>query len=154
MSDVTHSPEAVEPLSPDEETVIRALSRVIYSLPRAMDADLVRERQLSLIEYLTMVHLSEAPCRRLRMSDLSVACETSLSGMTRIVNRMESQGIVQRAKCEEDGRGWNAVLTDLGLARLREAWPTNLASARRHFLDHLEGLDLKALGAALHRIAT
>ncbi|GAA5020245.1 MarR family winged helix-turn-helix transcriptional regulator [Streptomyces siamensis] len=154
MSDVTRSPEAVEPLSPDEETVIRALGRVMYSLPRAIDADMVRERRLSLIEYLTMMHLSEAPYRRLRMSDLSVACEMSLSGMTRIVSRMEKQGFVQRVKCEEDGRGWNAALTDLGLARLQEAWPTNLASVRRHFLDHLKGMDLKRLGAALQSIAT
>ncbi|MDX3235994.1 MarR family transcriptional regulator [Streptomyces sp. ME03-5709C] len=158
MSDVTPQPEAapepIAPLSPDEEAVVRSLSRVIYALPRALDAELVREQRLPLIEYLTLMHLSEAPDRQMRMSDLAGACELSVSGMTRVVHRLEDDGLVQRVKCTRDARGWNAVLTDAGLARLRQAWPTNLASVRRHFLDHLENLDLKALGAALRNVAT
>lgn len=148
------APEAIVPLSPDEEAVVRSLSRVIYALPRVMDADLVREQRLPLIEYLTLMNLSEAPGRQMRMSDLAGACELSVSGMTRVVHRLENDGLVQRVKCAEDARGWNAVLTDAGLARLKEAWRTNLVSVRRHFLDHLEGLDLKALGAALRNVAT
>ncbi|MDX2642505.1 MarR family transcriptional regulator [Streptomyces sp. PA03-1a] len=158
MSDVMPrqeaAPEAIVPLSPDEEAVVRSLSRVIYALPRVMDADLVREQRLPLIEYLTLMNLSEAPGRQMRMSDLAGACELSVSGMTRVVHRLENDGLVQRVKCAEDARGWNAVLTDAGLARLKEAWQTNLMSVRRHFLDHLEGLDLKALGAALRNVAT
>ncbi|MGW3601939.1 MarR family winged helix-turn-helix transcriptional regulator [Micromonospora sp. NPDC005161] len=69
------------------------------------------------------MHLSEASHRRLRMSDPAAACEMSLSGMSRVVHRLESQGLLQRARCEEDGRGWNAVLTDAGLTRLQQAWP-------------------------------
>lgn len=100
------------------------------------------------------MHLSEAPHRRMRMSELAAACNLSLSGMTRVVNRLEKQGLVRRAKCEEDLRGWNAVLTDDGLARLREAWPSHLDSIRRHVLDNLAGHDLAALAAALRRVAT
>lgn len=148
------APEGIAPLSPDEEAVVRSLRRVIYALPRAMDADLVREQRLPLTEYMALMHLSEAPERQMRMSDLAVACERSLSGMTRAVYRLQSDGLVQRVKDTQDARGWNAVLTDAGLARLREAWPTNLASVRRRFLDHLDGLDLKALAAALARIAS
>ncbi|WUD77276.1 MarR family winged helix-turn-helix transcriptional regulator [Streptomyces sp. NBC_00510] len=158
MSDVMPqqeaAPEGIAPLSPDEEAVVRSLRRVIYALPRAMDADLVREQRLPLTEYMALMHLSEAPERQMRMSDLAVACERSLSGMTRAVYRLQSDGLVQRVKDTQDARGWNAVLTDAGLARLREAWPTNLASVRRRFLDHLDGLDLKALAAALARIAS
>ncbi|XES00064.1 MarR family winged helix-turn-helix transcriptional regulator [Streptomyces sp. S1D4-11] len=88
------------------------------------------------------------------MSELATACNLSLSGMTRVVNRLEKQGFVQRAKCQEDLRGWNAVLTDDGLARLQEAWPAHLASIRRHVLDNLAGHDLAALTAALERVAT
>jgi DNA-binding MarR family transcriptional regulator len=148
------APEGVRPLTPDEEAVIRSLVRVIYALPRAVDADMVREQRLPLIEYLTLMYLSEAPDRQLRMSDLAAVCEMSLSGMSRVVHRLESQGFVQRVKCEHDARGWNAVLTDAGLTRLREAWPANLAAVRRHFLDHLAGLDLKTLAAALKNVAT
>jgi DNA-binding MarR family transcriptional regulator len=143
-----------QPLSPDEEAVIRALPRLIYAFPRAMDADLVREQQLSLIEYLTLMHLSEAPNRRMRMGDLAVACELSLSGMSRIVGRLEGQGAVERVRCDEDARGLNAVLTDAGLARLEKAWPTHLASTRRHLLDHFEGVDLAQIARALQRVAT
>lgn len=88
------------------------------------------------------------------MSELAAACNLSLSGMTRVVNRLEKQGLIRRAKCQEDLRGWNAVLTDDGLARLREAWPSHLASIRRHVLDDLAYHDLAALAAALRRVAT
>ncbi|MFE0627614.1 MarR family winged helix-turn-helix transcriptional regulator [Streptomyces sp. NPDC058864] len=132
---------------------MRSLSRVIYALPRALHADMAREQQLPLIEYQALMHLSEAPGRQLRMSDLATACELSLSGVTGVVRRLEGQDFLRRVKCTRDGRGWNAVLTDAGLARLEEAWPTHLASMRRHFLDHLAGLDLRALSAALHGVA-
>jgi DNA-binding MarR family transcriptional regulator len=144
---------AAQPLTPDEDALVRALPRVIYGLPRMIDADMVREQQLPLVEYMTLMHLSEAPQRLMRMGELAVACELSLSGMTRIVTRLEGQGLVRRIKCDEDARGLNAVLTDAGEARLRQAWPTHLASLRRHFFDHLENLDLAQLARVLRRVA-
>ncbi|MEH0821450.1 MULTISPECIES: MarR family winged helix-turn-helix transcriptional regulator [unclassified Micromonospora] len=153
-SNPTGTPEGVQSLNPDEEAVVRALNRIIYALPRAIDADMVREQALPAIEYQALMHLSEAPERRLRMSELAAACDMSLSGMSRVVQKLESQGYVRRVRSEEDARGWNAVLTDAGFARLEQAWPTSLAAVRRHFLDHLAGLDLKKLAAALHKVAT
>ncbi|MEU2260787.1 MarR family transcriptional regulator [Streptomyces sp. NPDC019645] len=97
--------------------------------------------------------LSEAPRRRMRRSELADACNLTLGGMTRVVSRLEKQGFVQRVHCAEDLRGWNAVLTDDGLARLREAWPAHLASVRRHMLDDLADHDLARLADALRRIA-
>jgi DNA-binding MarR family transcriptional regulator len=88
------------------------------------------------------------------MGDLAVAVEMTGSGMTRLADRLEKEGLVQRVRSEQDARGWNAVLTDAGLDRLMKAWPTNLASVRRHFLDHLAGLDLGRLAAALRGIGT
>lgn len=140
-------------LSPDEEALVRTLGSVMSALPRAVDADMVREQRLPLSEYMTLVHLSEAPGRLMRMSELAAVGNLSLSGMTRIVNRLESRGLVERVRCDADARGWNAVLTDAGLARLEEAWPANLASVRRHVLDHLDGVDLARLTHALQRIA-
>jgi DNA-binding MarR family transcriptional regulator len=142
------------PLSSAEEAVVRALGRVITVVPRALDADMLREQRLSLNEYTALMHLSEVPDQRMRMSELAAACDLSLSGMTRIVSRLEQQGFVARVRCEEDARGWNAVLTDAGLARLEAAYPTNLASVRRHIVDHLDGLDLTQLADALRRFAT
>jgi DNA-binding MarR family transcriptional regulator len=100
------------------------------------------------------MHLSEAPHRLMRMSELAAVGNVSLSGMTRIVTRLEKQGLIERVRCDEDARGWNAVLTDAGLARLEQAWPAHLASARRHVFDHVEGTDLTQLIRALRRFAT
>ncbi|MGW5262682.1 MarR family winged helix-turn-helix transcriptional regulator [Microbispora sp. NPDC004025] len=145
---------SVQPLTPDEEALVRALPRLMYALPRAIDADMVREQQLPLIEWTALMRLSEAPQRRMRMGELAVACELSLSGMTRIVTVLERQGLVERVRCDDDARGFNAVLTDAGLARLERAWPSNLASVRRHFLDHLEGIDLARLARAIQNVAS
>lgn len=149
-------PEAATPLRPlsrDEEAVARAIGRAIVVLPRVMDADLTREQGLTLNEYGTLVQLSQAPDRRLRMSELAAACEVSLSGMTRIVGRLERDGLVVRVQCAEDARGSNAVLTEAGLRRLERAYPTHVASLRRHVLDHLTELDLARLADALARCA-
>ncbi|WP_329042666.1 MarR family winged helix-turn-helix transcriptional regulator [Streptomyces sp. NBC_00178] len=143
-----------KPLNAEEEAVVRSLNRVIYALPRAIDADMLREQRISLVEYLALANLSEAPGEQLRMSDLAAAVEMSLSGMTRLATRLESQGLLERVRATNDARGWNAILTPVGRERLERAWPTNLASLRRHFLDHLTGLDLTKLAAALSEIAT
>ncbi|MDQ1640797.1 MAG: hypothetical protein QOJ90_148 [Actinomycetota bacterium] len=141
------------PLAVEEEAFLRAWARAVLTVPRAFDADLLTDQGMSLSEYRTLMYLSESPGRRLRMSDLAASCALSLSGMTRIVSRLEVQGHVQRERCDTDGRGYNAVLTDAGLSRLRSAWPTHLASVRRHMMDHLDGLDLPTVTAALQRFA-
>src|SRR6266436_4439854 len=145
---------AVVPLSVEEEAFLRAWSRAALTVPRALDADLLAGQGMSLSEYTALMHLSEAPGRSLRMSDLASACALSLSGMSRIVSRLEAQGLVERERASSDGRGLNAVLTDAGLKRLRRAWPTHLASVRRHMMDHLRELDLPVVTAALQRFAT
>ncbi|MET7396930.1 MarR family winged helix-turn-helix transcriptional regulator [Dactylosporangium sp. NPDC005572] len=141
------------PLTPDEDALVRALPRLMYALPRAIDADLMREQRLSLSEWTALMRLSEAPGLRLRMGELAAACELSLSGMTRIVGRLEEQGAVERVRAADDARGWTAVLTDAGRARLDRAWPSNLASVRRHLLDHLAGVDVAGLARALQHVA-
>lgn len=144
---------ADEPMSAAEEDFVRTLGRVMTALPRAVEGDMSRSGRLPLSEYTALRHLSEADGRNLRMSELASASDLSLSGMTRIVQRLEARGLVRRAKCDEDGRGWNAILTDEGLAALEDSWPVHLASVRRHLLDHVADEDLARLTAALRRIA-
>ncbi|MFC4019904.1 MarR family winged helix-turn-helix transcriptional regulator [Micromonospora sp. GCM10011542] len=144
----------LQPLDADEEALVRALGRVMYVLPRTIDADMVGERQLPLTEYTALMNLSEAPGRQMRMNELAAACQLSLSGMTRTINRLESLDLVKRVRCTEDARGWNAVLTDAGFARLEESWPSHLASVRRRFLDHFEGFDLAQLARAFRKVGT
>ena len=141
------------PLTADEEAFLRAFGRALLAVPRAFDADLVRAQGMSMTEYSVLMFLSEAVDRKLRMSELAAVCTLSISGMTRVVDRLQGQGLVRREPCPADRRGWNAVLTDAGLDRLRQAWPTHLASARRHVFDHLREADLPAFTAALRRFA-
>jgi DNA-binding MarR family transcriptional regulator len=142
------------PLTADEEDFFRAFMRAMIEVPRAFDADLLGQQGLSVSEYGVLMHLSEAPDRQLRMSDLAAASSLSLSGMTRIVARLEKHGLIRRERCVTDARGWLAVLTDSGYERLQTAWPTHLASVRSHMMDHLSGLDLRPLTAAFRRFAT
>jgi DNA-binding MarR family transcriptional regulator len=143
---------APQPLNAEEEAVMRALGRLMLVLPRTLSTDLEREQRMTLSEYHVLRNLSESRCGAMRMSELAQACDMSLSGMTRLAAKLESQGHLKRVKCEVDARGWNAVLTERGLARLREAWPTHLASVRRHIFAHLGDLDLARLAAAVNRI--
>jgi DNA-binding MarR family transcriptional regulator len=141
-------------LSDAEEAVMRALGRVMLVLPRSLDADLTRAERMSLSEYTALRILSETAEHRMRMSELAAACDMSMSGMTRLAAKLESLGFLERVPCESDARGFNAVLTQAGLARLREAWPAHLASVRRHIFGHLSELDLRKLARALEAIAT
>jgi DNA-binding MarR family transcriptional regulator len=141
------------PLNAEEEAFLRAFGRAILTVPRTLDADLLREQGMSMSEYSALMFLSEAPGRRLRMGDLALASALSLSGMSRIVDRLEGRSLVRRERCASDARGWEAVLTDAGFERLQQAWPTHLASVRRHVIDHIQGLDLPRLTAALRRFA-
>ncbi|MFG1925311.1 MarR family winged helix-turn-helix transcriptional regulator [Cryptosporangium sp. NPDC048952] len=143
-----------EPLTADEIAFWRALNRAMLALPRALDADLLRSQRMSMSEYFVLMLLSETPGRRLRMSELAAKCTLSLSGVSRIVTRLERSDLVVRERACADGRGWDAVLTDAGFRRLEEAWPDHLASVRRHLFDHAEGLDLRSVTAVMERFAT
>ncbi|SNT44115.1 DNA-binding transcriptional regulator, MarR family [Asanoa hainanensis] len=144
---------AAPPLSADEEALVRTLARVMTVLPKLMDHDLRQDAGISLTEYTTLMHLSEAPDRQLRMNELATACDLSLSGMTRAVARLESDGFVRRIRCDTDGRGWEAVLTPEGLARLEAAYPTHLRSTRQRITDNFADFDLAALTRALDRVS-
>lgn len=135
----------VRPLDPAEDALMRAIARVLTVMPRMLDADLIREQQMSLNEYLVLMHLSEADERQLRMSELAAMCNLSLSGLTRLVDRLEGSGFVERRRGSDDARVLRAHLSKEGLLRLQRAWPSNLASVRRHIFDHLDGVDLEHL---------
>src|SRR5450631_3154804 len=109
--------------------------RIVLSLPRRLDRDLMRAAGLTANEYTTMMCLSEVAGRQLRMADLANAAALSASRMTRLVDDLQSRGLVTKRTSSEDGRGNIAKLTSAGLAKLKAAWPTHLASVRRVFND-------------------
>lgn len=144
MSD---SSENAGRLRKDELSAWRGFLRVHSSLLRQLDAELTSANDLPLRSYEVLLLLEDAPEHRLRMSDLSRSVLLSPSGVTRLVDRLERDGLVTRERCPEDGRGYNAVLTASGVARLREARSTHLGGVRRLFLDKLGDGDLVRLAA-------
>jgi DNA-binding MarR family transcriptional regulator len=132
-------------LSKDELGAWRGFLRVYSSLIHELDSDLLAVNDLPLRSYEVLLLLEDAPERRLRMSDLSRSVLLSPSGVTRLVDRLEREGLVRRQRCPEDGRGYNAVLTDAGAERLHQARTTHLAGVHRLFLDRLSDDDLLQL---------
>jgi DNA-binding MarR family transcriptional regulator len=148
---MAHS-NGVPPRTAQEHKVIRGLHAAFVAMMRQFDADLRREHRLSHTEYIALDWLSEAPDRTMGLSDLAARCQQSLSAISRSVGRLEAQGLLRRVQSTRDARAYNAVLTDAGLQRYKEATPTHNISLRRYLFDQLEGIDLDALGDALQRI--
>jgi DNA-binding MarR family transcriptional regulator len=124
----------------------RGFLRTHTVLIHELDADLLAAHDLPLRSYDVLVQLEGAAEHRLRMTELSRSVLLSASGLSRLVDRLESEGLVCRRRCELDGRGYWAELTSKGLAKLREARPTHLAGVRRLFLTRLDENELEALG--------
>jgi DNA-binding MarR family transcriptional regulator len=143
----------VEPLNATEEVFWRALMRIVLSLPRRLDADLVQTVGMTANEYTTLMCLSEAPKRELRMTDLANAAALSASRMTRLVDDLQARGLVAKRTSAEDARGNVAKLTPEGLARLKKAWPTHLASVRDRVFDNVDPSTVTKAAQALSEIA-
>jgi DNA-binding MarR family transcriptional regulator len=131
----------------------RSFLRAHAKVTRILDAELSAECDLPLGSYAVLVHLAEAPERRLRMTDLAERVLLSRSGLTRLVDRMEREGLIRRESCPSDLRGTNAVLTEEGLARLRAAAPVHLRGVREHVVDLLTADELATIAGAFGRIA-
>jgi DNA-binding MarR family transcriptional regulator len=132
-------------LGPAELAAWRGMLRAQASLLHGMDAELTATHGLALRSYEVLLHLEEAPRNRLRMSELSHSVLLSASGVSRLVDRLERDGLVRRERCSEDGRGYWAVLTSRGARTFREARATHLAGVRRLFLTHFSSDDLTRL---------
>ena len=100
---------------------------------------------MSLADYSALLHLAEAPHRRLRMSQLAEGIFLTRSGVTRLIDRLQADGLVTRSQCPSDGRGAEAVLTEAGLTRLRAASPIHLRGIKAYFLDQVAEPDLEVL---------
>lgn len=120
---------------------------------RRLDEELRAEHDLSLAEYDTLLAIAWSPERRIRMRSLADSILLSKSGVTRLVDRLVADGLVERSACLSDARGAEAVLTDAGLERLRAASKTHLRGIDTHFLAALEGDDLPAFERAMRAVA-
>ena len=113
------------PARPDPASLSawRLLLTAHATVTELLEHELVAERGLPLSRYDVLLNLAEAPGGRLRMQELSASVLLSKSGLSRLVDRMVEAGLVRRERCEDDRRGWFAVLTDQGRSALRRAAP-------------------------------
>lgn len=145
------SPSAGAPLSAEELAVWRDFLRVHATITRRLESELVAEQELPLASYDVLVQLSEAPQRRLRMTELADRVLLSRSGLTRLIDRLTREGLVRREPVVDDARGMWAVLTDDGLRRLRVASVTHLRGVREHLIALFDDGDFSLLGVLLRR---
>ena len=143
----------VKPLSPLEYAAWAGLLRTHAELVRELDHELVEAYGLPLTQYEVLIRLADAPDRRMRMTELARSVFLSQSGVTRLVDRLEAQGLVVREPCPEDRRGLHARLTDAGSDLLARARPSHLAGVRTLFLQHFDDDELRALAAAWERVS-
>jgi len=151
MSASTQSSATTE-LAPEELGAWRGLLRVHAALVKALDDELEAGYGLPLSSYEVLIHLRESPDRRLRMAELAERALLSRSGMTRLVDRLERDGLLARDKCEKDARGCFAVLTSEGEAFLERVRPTHLDGVRERFLRHFSAEELETLGGFWDRV--
>src|ERR671929_1687855 len=107
--------EDIVELSPAELGAWRGFLRVHAALAKALDAELAAAHDLPLSSYEVLITLRAAPGRRCRMAELADRVLLSRSGTTRLVDRLEREGLLERDSCTADGRGCFAVLTGQGL---------------------------------------
>jgi DNA-binding MarR family transcriptional regulator len=127
--------------------------RIVKVLPRNLDADLARRARVTAGEYTTLMHLSEAPNRELRMSELASATGYSASRMTRLVDGLQDRSLVTKVGSTSDARGNVARLTPKGMTKLKAAWPVHLASVRSRFFDYLDPSACRRVADALSEVA-
>ena len=144
-----HPPTLQRPLASAHLADWRAFLQAHALLSRRLDDELRAEHSMSLAEYDALVQLAESPDHQLRMSELADRVLLSRSGVTRLVDRLETGGLVTRVACATDARGATATLTPVGLARLRRAAVTHLRGVDRYFLGPLPSDDLCTIGRAL-----
>jgi DNA-binding MarR family transcriptional regulator len=130
----------------------RGFLRTYTTLVRELDDQLTERHGLPLSSYDVLVQLDEAPDGRLRMSALADAVLLSRSGLSRLVTRLERQGLIERAECENDARGSFAAITDQGRERLNEARVTHRAGVRERFFDRLGEREQRQLAKVWSRL--
>jgi DNA-binding MarR family transcriptional regulator len=139
-------------LTPDQLASWLSVVRLITRLPWAIDAQLQRDADLSMIEYQTLAMLSGAPDWTLRMSELAERTSSSLSRLSHLAKRLESRGYIRREADPADGRFTNAILLPAGLSKLESAAPGHVACVRQLVIDNLSPERLRRLGQDAERI--
>jgi DNA-binding MarR family transcriptional regulator len=146
-------PGEQETLTGGELRAWRGLLRAHACLAKRLDAALDNAHRLPLSSYEVLHHLEDSTGGRMRMCDLAEQAQLSRSGLTRLVDRLEREELLERCSCEQDARGSFACLTEIGRERLEEARVTHLAVVREHFFSRFSEAELSVLADMCQRIA-
>jgi len=126
-------------------TAIGLLVEAETAVVRVLDEELRREVGMPLSTYETLIRLGRSPDRQLRQVELSRQLSLTTGGVTRLIDRLETAGLVRRTSCPDDRRASYAQLTETGLEALRRATEVHLQSLQRHLVDPLGADGLAAL---------
>jgi DNA-binding MarR family transcriptional regulator len=135
----------------DRLAVWRSFLIAHAEITRQLEQELIAEREMPLGWYDVLVQLQEAG-GYLRMQELASSLLVHKSSLTRLVDRMEEAGYVERVATPDDGRGYNAVLTREGREALRRAAPTHLRGIQEHFAQHLTDSDVVAMARVFGKL--
>jgi DNA-binding MarR family transcriptional regulator len=144
--------DALELLSPAEGMAWGGFLRAHAVLVARLDAELREAHDLPLTWYDVLWQLDLAGDAGLRLSALAERVLLTLSGISRLVDRLEGEGLVARVPDTGDGRATCAVLTPAGRRRLVAAHPTHVAGIRRHVLSRLSAEEQRLLGRVWRRL--
>ncbi|HTZ42485.1 MAG TPA: MarR family transcriptional regulator [Jatrophihabitans sp.] len=147
-------PADAPPPRPDDWrlAVWRGFLRTHSHLIKRLEQDLQAQHKIPLGSYDVLVQLAEAPGNRLRMSELAEAVLLSRSGLSRLVDRLQKDGLVLREPDPCDARGLYTVLTDKGRDTLRDASKVHLAGVARLVLDRLGDPELDQLAGLMAKL--
>jgi DNA-binding MarR family transcriptional regulator len=139
-------------LSAVEERAWRGLVRAHSCLVKRLDAELEAEHGLPLSSFQVLLRLARADGGKLRMHDVAASVLLSRSGLTRLVDRLEKEGLVDRCSCENDARGAYAVITAAGRERVAAAKASHHALVREMLTARCTDEELGQLGDLLDRL--
>ncbi|MFE0738558.1 MarR family winged helix-turn-helix transcriptional regulator [Streptomyces sp. NPDC058855] len=140
-------------LSDDEQRTWRAYLHATTLLEDHLDRQLQRDAGMPHIYYGLLVQLSQAPRRRLRMTELARGAKITRSRLSHAVARLEKNGWVRREDCPSDKRGQFALLTDEGMEVLRRTAPGHVAAVRQALFDRLSPEQVAQLGEIMRVMA-
>jgi len=132
-------------------TAFGLFAEAFTGLTARFQADFERFR-LSQVEFEVLLRLARSPGGKLRMTDLAGQTSLSTSGVTRVVDRMDRDGLVRREACASDRRSSYAVITEDGMARLEETLPSHLELIERWFVGQLTPAQVDQMLASLRTI--
>jgi DNA-binding MarR family transcriptional regulator len=140
-----------------DEAGLRAWEAFVFAHAAAVgriERDLAADGHISLTWYDVLAALSDAPDHRLRLHELAQEVVLSRSGLTRLLDRMETAGLIRREPAPGDRRGAFAVMTEAGEAALLRAWPSYARGIARYFSEHLSDEEKQTIAQALRHVRT